>query len=355
MKNFKKNGLHRVFLFTLTVLLSGLVEGVCAQTDVMWWAQGTAKNPQVNELDQQQTQYFLQEVLLRVVGTVSVFRNAGIQAMLTDPDRYVVSHSLTPATSGHPVQQAVEFSEAQIRDQLQRLAVVPWIDRPKILVLWVEDSKLHPLPPALSASLLAEARLRGIPLAVPQSGTPGVALNPAGSHLFSAPSTLWRNLSAHSGVDGVLLIQMDTSAVPEKIRWRIVTRSVDRQFIKASDDVLSFWPFLADQTAEVLVGQQLCKEATEDKIEIQVDGVQHYLDWDKVERQLKADGYTDLELLGLDRQRVRWLGVQKMADAERPPVRQSQFPSTVPLRWINAWVEGTPDLMLRWNGQKLLP
>ncbi len=342
----------------MTMVLCCLVVGfwfaprALASSPVMWWAQGPVRLTGTG-MDPQQLRAFLQEVLVRVLGSVDFFRQPAARSILANPEHWVSSHSLIPAHAGRPAELAVEFNSTALTDALFHAGYPVWVHRPHLLVLWIQDNGLTSMPPTLLHPFMAEARYRGLDFAASASGSADAHLLQQGEHLLSAPAALWRDLASRSGLDGLVLIQMDTTHPQSQVSWRILTGRVDRSFHHPVDDVISLWPYLADQVAEVLVDS---KEDDGDSSlgHIEVSGISSLDALQKCQKNLQNLGLHDLQLQRLDGSQVFWSVGAGSLDALHRLVLQQPLAGKLPRRWIEAWSSGSARIYMRWTSSGLL-
>ncbi len=288
---------------------------------------------------------------MRVLGSVDFFRQPAARAILANPERWLSSHSIIPARGGHPAELAVEFNSVTLSEALLHAGYPVWVNRPHMLVLWIQDNGLTSMPPTLLHPFMAEARYRGLDFAGASSDTTDTRLLQKGTHLLAAPASLWRDLAIRSGLDGLVLVQMDTSHPKSWISWRVLTRNVDCTFHHPVDDVLSLWPYLADQVAEVLVaGQDNTSESSSGRVE--VSGIASLDALLKCQKALLGLGLHDLQLSSVG-SKVVWTVGAGSQDALQHLMVQQPLAGKMPRRWIEAWASGSGELFMRWTASGL--
>lgn len=175
---------------------------------------------------------------------------------------------------------------------------------------------------------------------------------PAGSNPFSAPAQLWFDLAEKSGVAGVLLISMGTQGNLSQVDWRVVTEHQDRQFNVQVDDVLSFWPFLADQVSEVLAGMHNWPAVRGMVMQLDISGVQNMADFSGLMNILRRQGMSEIKVRSLQGDHVEVLGLPGSEGAPSSEGRlqlQGWDSLDISKRWRDALLSGCPWRTYRWQ------
>ncbi len=342
----------RKILLIGCLLVGAMASRAQADDRLMWWAEGQPGSQHAASLDAGQLRTLLQEVLVRVTGTAAVLATPEVGSLLAAPDKVVSSHSIIAAHHGSPARLVVEFSSEQLTPLLEKAGFPVWSDRPRLLVLWVQGTQLQAMPTTLSSEFMAEAHQRGLLLAKPVQDDPGAMLMPAGSNPFAAPAQLWLGLAVKSGVAGVLLVTMATPGNRSQVDWRVITDHQDRQFSVQVDDVLSFWPFLADQVSEVLVGKHHWPAAQGAAMQFDISDVHSEADFAGLMVSLRRQGMTDLKVRRIQGDHVEVLGLPGAAGVpitEGHLLLQDWSGFEIPKRWKDALLSGCPWRAYRWQ------
>ncbi len=316
-----------------------------AEDTSLWWARGVTHYSD-GRLEASELQPLLAEVIVRAGGSIDCLSQPAVEQALQHPGDYVRSHSLLAPTATAAQEQAVEFDAGALRALLQQ-AACPCRPPQRVLVLWLHGGQLAPMPPALAAPLLHEMSERGMH---PLLGNESVDLTQSLS-LFTAPASLWRDLTHRSGAQALLLLNDDGQQVVSQLGWRWLSDDQELQSSLPVEHDTSAWPRLADMVAELIAARRQLPQLPTDRQELHIDGIQGLADWIALRRELQRQGYTTSMVVYLQGEKMLVLDTAPWGHALHDSrYLQQVFPDQpwVDARQLQAWRDVWPVHVLRW-------